>query len=98
MTHQLVGKGATDSLEQQRIVRVLENASMPLLLDVLQVIARLAVGGVLLTHVAETARVFGEPLAISALSQPADRQVVGFQKDWTREEGYYWLCIVQEIF
>jgi hypothetical protein len=24
--------------------------------------------------------------------------VIGLQKDRAREEGYYWLCIVQEIF
>jgi hypothetical protein len=98
MAHKLVGQGATDSLEQKGIVRVLENASMSLLLDVLEVIARLAIRGVLLAHVAETARVFGEPLAIGALSEPTDRQMIRLQKDWTREEGYYWLSVVQSIF
>jgi hypothetical protein len=98
MANQLVGQRATDSLEQKRVVRVLEHASMSLLLDVLQVIAGLSIGRVLLAHVAETAGVLREPLPVGALSEPADFQVIRLQKDRTREEGYYWLGIVQEIF
>jgi hypothetical protein len=98
MANQLVGQRATDSLEQKGIVRVLENASMSLLLDVLEVFAGFAVGRVLLAHVAETAGVLRESLPIGALSEPSDLQMIRLQKDGTREEGYYWLCIVQEIF
>ena len=76
---------------------MLENASMSLLLDVLQVIAGLAVGRVLLAHVAETAGVLRESLSIGALSEPADLQMIRLQKDWAGEEGYYWLGVVQEI-
>jgi hypothetical protein len=43
-----------------------------LLLDVLQILAGLAAGRILLTHVTETAGKFGESLAVGALSQPAD--------------------------
>ena len=75
-----------------------QHAAVTLFLDILEVIARLAVGGVLLAHVAETARIFGEPLAIGALSEPTDSQMIRLQKDWTREKGYYRLSIVQELF
>jgi hypothetical protein len=98
MANQLVGQRATDSLEQKGIVRVLENASMSLLLDVLEVFAGFTVGRVLLAHVAETAGKLCEPLAIGALSEPTDSQMIRLQKDWTREKGYYRLCIVQSIF
>jgi hypothetical protein len=77
---------------------VLENASMSLLLDVLEVFAGFAVGRVLLAHVAETPCVLRESLPIGALSEPADLQMIRLEKDGTREEGYYWLGVVQEIF
>jgi len=70
---------------------------MSLLLDVLEVLARRAIGRVLLAHVAETAGKLREPLAIGALSEPADVQVIGLEKDWAGEEGYYGLCIVQRV-
>ena len=76
---------------------MLENASVSLLLDILEVLARCAVGRVLLAHVAETAGKLREPLAIGALSEPADIQVIGLEKDWAGEEGYYRLCVIQEI-
>jgi hypothetical protein len=97
MANQLVGQGAADSFEQNGIVRVLENASMSLLLDVLDVLACLSIGRVLLAHVAKTPRVFGEPFAIGALAEPADLQMIRLQKDGTREEGYYRLCVIQEF-
>jgi len=84
MANQLVGQGATDSLEENGIVRVLENASMSLLLDVLEVFAGFAIRRVLLTHVAETAGVLRESLSIGALSEPADLQMIRLQKDRTR--------------
>ena len=98
MAHQLVGERSTYSLEQQGIVRVLEDASVPLLLDVLEVVTRRAVGRVLLAHIAETAGKLREPLAIGAFSEPPDLQMIGLDKDRTREKSYYWLCIVQETF
>jgi hypothetical protein len=70
---------------------------MALLLDVLEVFAGFTVGRVLLAHVAETAGILRESLPIGALSEPADLQMIRLQKDGTREEGYYWLCIVQEF-
>ena len=70
---------------------MLENASMSLLLDVLEVLARRPVGRILLAHIAETACKLGQPLALGALSEPADVQVVGLEKDRASEEGYYWL-------
>jgi hypothetical protein len=98
MANQLVGEGATDSFEQKGIVRVLENASMSLLLDVLKVFAGFTVGRVLLAHVAETAGVLRESLPIGALAEPADLQMIRLQKDGAREECYYWLSVVQSIF
>src|SRR5712691_8574024 len=71
---------------------------MSLLLDVLEVLARRPVGWILLAHIAETAGKLRQPLAIGALAEPADVQVVGLQKDRAGEEGYYWLRIVQENF
>jgi hypothetical protein len=97
MANQLVGQGAADSLEQNGIVRVLENASMSLLLDVLEVFAGFAVGRVLLAHVAESAGVLRESLPIGALAEPADFQMIRLQKNGAREECYYWLCVVQAI-
>src|SRR5687767_967882 len=59
---------------------------MALLLDVLEIVPRCALGGILLTHVAETSRKFGESLAIGALSEPVDLEVIGLREGWTREE------------
>jgi hypothetical protein len=71
---------------------------MSLLLDVLEVFARRAVGRVLLAHVAKTAGKLRQSLAIGALSEPADLQVIGLKKDRTRDESDYGLCVVQEAF
>ena len=76
---------------------MLENASMSLLLDVLEVFAGFTIRRVLLAHVAETAGVLRESLSIGALSEPADLEMIRLQKDGSREEGYYWLCVVQAI-
>jgi hypothetical protein len=51
---------------------MLENAAVPLLLDVLEIIPRQAIRWVLVTHVAETAGEFGESLTIGAVSEPTD--------------------------
>ena len=87
MPNQLVGQRATHSLEQERIVRVLEHAPVSLLLDVLQVLPRRAAGGILLAHVAEAAGKLGQPLAVGAFSEPVNLEMIGLQKDWTREES-----------
>ena len=76
---------------------MLENASMSLLLDVLEVLACLSIGRVLLAHVAKTAGVLRESLPIGALAEPADLQMIRLQKDGTREECYYWFSVVQEF-
>jgi hypothetical protein len=68
---------------------------MPLLLDVLQIIARGAIGGIFLAHVAKAAGEFGEPLAIGAFSEPTDFEVIGLEESRTREEGDYGFGIVQ---
>ena len=77
---------------------MLEHAAVPLLLDVLEILARHAVGRVLLAHVAETSGKLGEPLAIGALTEPTDPEMIRLQKDRTREEDYYRLSIDQRLF
>jgi hypothetical protein len=87
MANQLVGQRAADSFEEERIVRVLENTPVTLLLDVLQIIARRAAGGILLAHVAETTGELGQPLAVGALSEPVDPEVIGFEERRAGEKG-----------
>ena len=65
---------------------MLENAAVPLLLDVLEVFPRRAVGGILLAHVAETPRELREPLTVGALAEPVDREMRGLRERGTREE------------
>ena len=76
---------------------MLEHAAVPLLLDVLEILARHAVGRVLLAHVAETTGEFGEPLTIGALAEPPDPEMIRFQEDRTGNESYYRLCVVQRF-
>ena len=61
---------------------------MTLLLDVLQIIARDPICRIFLAHVTKTAGKFGESLTISAFAEPADLQVIGFEKNRTGKEGY----------
>jgi len=77
---------------------VLQDASVSLLLDVLEIIPRRAARGILLAHVAETAGEFGELFTIGALAQPIDAEMIGLQKDWAREESQDGRCIVQRLF
>jgi hypothetical protein len=75
MPNQLVGQRPAHSLEEKRIVRVLEDTAVALLLDVLEVFAGRPPGRILLAHVTETSSEFGEPLAIGALSEPVDGEM-----------------------
>ena len=76
---------------------MLEDAPVSLLLDVLQIIPGGSVGGILLAHVTESAGELGQTLAIGALSEPFHLEVVGLNKDGTREQSYYWFCIEQGL-
>ena len=71
---------------------------MPLLLDVLQVVARRPVCRIFLTHVAKPAGKFGESLAIGALAEPMNLQVIGFEENGAGEEGDYRVGIEQGGF
>src|SRR5205814_2421906 len=95
MSDQLVSQRSAHAFEQKRIVGVLENRPVTLLLDVLQILACRAVRRILLAHVAETTGEFGELLAVGALSEPADLEMIGLDEGWPREESDYGLCIVQ---
>ena len=68
---------------------------MPLLLDVLQIVPRGATGRIFLAHITEAAGKFGETLAIGALAEPADLQMVRLDERRTREKSDYWFGIVQ---
>src|SRR6266550_2336853 len=98
MPDQLVGQRSTDAFQQQRVVGVLEHAAVSLLLDVLQIVARRPVRRVFLTHVTEPAGKFGESLAIGALAEPMDLQMIGFEENRTGEEGDYGIGIEQDGF
>src|SRR5262245_27339369 len=56
---------------------MLENAPVSLLLDVLEVLASLALGGIVLAHVTQPAGEFGQSLAVGALADPGDREMLG---------------------
>ena len=60
---------------------------MPLLLDVLEILPRGAVGGVLLAHVAESASELRELLAAGALTHPMDGKVTGLREVGAGEDG-----------
>jgi len=85
MANQLVGQRAAHSFKQQRIVGVLEDGPVPLLLDVLQILTRGAIGRILLAHVAKPAGELGQALAIGALAQPVNLEMIRFQEDRTRQ-------------
>ena len=76
---------------------MLENAAVALLLDVLEILARHAVGRVLLAHVAETSGKLGEPLAIGALAEPTDLEMIRLKENRARDQSYYGLCVVQNF-
>ncbi len=75
VAYELMGERAAHSLEKERIVRVLENASVSLLLDILEVFPSRPARGILLTHVAEASRKLRESLAVSTLAEPVDWQM-----------------------
>jgi len=85
--HQLVRQRAADPLEQEGVVRVLEDAPVPLLLDVLQIVARRAARRIVLAHVAEPARELRQSLAVGALADPVHVQVVRRGEHGAREDG-----------
>ena len=59
---------------------------MPLLLDVLEVLARLALRRIVLAHVAEPAGELGEPLAVGAVADPVHRQMLRAGEARAREQ------------
>src|SRR2546430_2628484 len=73
---ELVSQRATHTLEQDRVVRMLEDAAVTLLLDVLQVIAGLALRGIVLAHIAKPSGKFREALTVSAIADPAHREML----------------------
>ena len=80
-----MGQRPADALEEDGIVRVLEDGPVPLLLDVLQILTRGAIGRILLAHVAKPAGELGQALAIGALAQPVNLEMIRFQEDRTRQ-------------
>src|SRR5262249_33339753 len=86
MSHELLRQRPAHSLEQNRVVRVLENAPMSLLLDVLEVLAGRTLGRIVLAHVTQTPGEFGESLTIGAVAHPRHRQMLRAGKAWTRDE------------
>jgi hypothetical protein len=74
---------------------VLENASVTLLLDVLEVLACRSARRIPLTHIAEATRELGQLLAVSAFAEPVDSQVVRFDEGRAREESEAWLRVNQ---
>src|SRR6185437_10141769 len=74
------------SLEEKRIRGVLENASVSLPLDVLDVLVSRSARRIALAHVAETSSEFGKPFAIGRLSDPIHGQVRRLGERWTREQ------------
>ena len=87
MPDQLVGQRPAHPFEEERVVRVLEHASVSLLLDVLEVLAGHATGRILLAHVAQSAGELGELLSIGALAEPVHLEVIGLNEGWAREES-----------
>jgi hypothetical protein len=82
-----VGQRAAHSLEEQRVVRVLENAAMSLLLDVLEILAGRSARGISLAHVAQAPSELSELFTISAFTEPVYSEMIGLDKGGTREEG-----------
>ena len=72
MTDELVRQRPTDALEEHRVVRMLEHASVALPLDVLEVLLRRSPRRVSLTHVAKPAGEFRETLATARVAEPLD--------------------------
>src|SRR5215467_7655288 len=59
---------------------------MPLLLDVLEVLAGRTLGRIVLAHVTQTPGEFGESLAVGAVAHPRHREMLRAGKAWTRDE------------
>src|SRR5918999_25647 len=93
MPDQLVRQRSADPLQQDRVGGVLEDAPVPLSLDVLEVIARRALRRVRLAHVAESPRELRQPLAVGAVAEPVDRQMVRRGERGPREEGNLGLVV-----
>src|ERR1051325_4120309 len=75
MAHQLVRAGARDAFDQEHVDRVLQHRAVSLLLDVLEILRGGALDRVMLAHVAQPARVFGELLAVARFALPLHRQM-----------------------
>src|SRR4029078_11184476 len=88
MTHQLVRERPAHSLEEQRVVRMLQYAPVPLLLDVLEVFARLALRRIVLAHVTEPAGEFRELFAVGALTDQTHREVLRHRAHRPGEKGH----------
>src|SRR3989441_4631476 len=80
MPYQLVRARARDAFDQQHVHRVLEHRTVPLLLDVLEVLGRRATRGVVLAHVTDAARELREALAGGRGAAPFDAQGLGLEE------------------
>src|SRR3989440_3589800 len=80
VSHQLVRAGARDSFDQEHVDRMLQHRTVALLLDVLEVLGRGPVSGVVLAHVADPAGEFGEALAGGGGALPLHPQVLGLEE------------------
>jgi hypothetical protein len=67
--------------------RVLQNAPVPLLLDVLEIIARGPIRRIALTHVTQATRELREAFSIGAVAEPVHGQVCGLRECGTCENG-----------
>jgi hypothetical protein len=76
---------------------MLEDAAMPLLLDVLEVFTRGAARRIFLTHVAKPPSELGELLTVGAVAKPVDAEMLGLDERRAGEECEARLGIVQRV-
>jgi hypothetical protein len=87
MPDKFMAQRPAHAFDQQRIDRVLQDAAMPLPLDVLEILASVPPRRVLLAHVTEPARELGEPLAIGARPDPVHGKMRWLGERRAREDG-----------
>src|SRR5215207_7364312 len=90
MPNELVRKRSAHSLQQQRVVRVLENAAVSLLLDILEIVSRVAVSRILLAHITKAPGELSESLAVGAFAKPLHGKMTRLGERWTRENCDSW--------
>jgi hypothetical protein len=69
---------------------MLEHASMSLLLDILEILARRPARGILLAHVTEPAGELSEALTIRAFTEPVDGEMRRLDENRARKHGDAW--------